>query len=325
MTWRAAASAKFAGASLADAQKLLGVLQDVEGRHSLPPRGFEPEELAAAPDSFDWRTDPRGARCDSLREIRDQANCGSCWAFGSTEAITDRLCLLANSTRHLSAQDVTSCDKLGDLGCNGGVPPTAYTYYAVDGIVTGGNYGDSTGCYAYALAPCAHHTNSSEYPACPAEVRTPKCQRACDQDSSLDWDADKVYGKRGYSICQQSDARRGDDACAEKMKAEIYANGPITAAFFVHEDFLNYQSGVYQSTKLSPMLGGHAIKILGYGTQDDTPYWIVANSWNEDWGDNGYFKILRGSNECQIEDPVINGGPVAGLPSLPGDPSFEPF
>lgn len=35
-------------------------------------------------------------------------------------------------------------------------------------------------------------------------------------------------------------------------------------------------------------------------------------------GDHGYFKIERGTNQCQIENPIINGGPVAGLPKLSG-------
>ena len=64
------------------------------------------------------------------------------------------------------------------------------------------------------------------------------------------------------------------------------------------------------------MLGGHAIKIMGFGTENGEDYWLVANSWNEEWGDHGYFKIKRGTNECQIENPIINGGPVAGMPAL---------
>jgi len=59
------------------------------------------------------------------------------------------------------------------------------------------------------------------------------------------------------------------------------------------------------------MLGGHAIKIMGWGVEDGTPYWLVANSWNEDWGDKGTFKILRGQDECGIESGV-----VAGMPTL---------
>jgi hypothetical protein len=56
-------------------------------------------------------------------------------------------------------------------------------------------------------------------------------------------------------------------------------------------------------------LGGHAIRILGWGEENGTPYWLVANSWNYDWGDKGTFKILRGSDHCGIESGV-----VAGLP-----------
>ena len=58
-------------------------------------------------------------------------------------------------------------------------------------------------------------------------------------------------------------------------------------------------------------LGGHAIKIIGWGVEDGTDYWTVANSWNSDWGDNGFFKIRRGTDECGIESQV-----VAGLPKL---------
>merc|ERR1711928_135894 len=48
-------------------------------------------------------------------------------------------------------------------------------------------------------------------------------------------------------------------------------------------------------------LGGHAIRILGWGVEDGTPYWLIANSWNTDWGDNGYVKLLRGKDHCGIE------------------------
>jgi len=50
---------------------------------------------------------------------------------------------------------------------------------------------------------------------------------------------------------------------------------------------------------------------MGWGTENGTPYWLVANSWNEDWGDKGTFKIRRGTNECGIESQI-----VAGMPKL---------
>ena len=310
--WEAHLSPKWAGATLGDAAKLMGVLNDATNEHVLEAREFTQAELDAVPTEFDWRTDPRAAKCPSLKEIRDQANCGSCWAFGSTEAMTDRMCIASNGTvtTHLSAQDVTSCDKLGDMGCSGGIPSSVYSYWALSGIVDGGNYGDKSGCWSYQLEPCAHHVNSSKYPACPDEVRAPKCARKCESEDK-DWTKAKVKGEKGYSVCQQGEL---EGTCAVKMAADIYQNGPITGMFFVKQDFLAYKSGVYEPKLLSPPLGGHAIKIMGFGTEDGKDYWLVANSWNEDWGDDGYFKIIRGKNACQIEDPVINGGPVAGHP-----------
>lgn len=47
--------------------------------------------------------------------------------------------------------------------------------------------------------------------------------------------------------------------------------------------------------------------MLGWGVEDDTPYWLCANSWNTDWGDNGFFKILRGSDHCGIESEITAG------------------
>merc|ERR1719259_1300235 len=67
-------------------------------------------------------------------------------------------------------------------------------------------------------------------------------------------------------------------------------NGPTEGAFTVYSDFPNYKSGVYQHVAGSA-LGGHAIRILGWGEENGTPYWLVANSWNYDWGDNGTFKF----------------------------------
>jgi cathepsin B len=56
-------------------------------------------------------------------------------------------------------------------------------------------------------------------------------------------------------------------------------------------------------------IGGHAVKIIGWGVDGETPYWLVANSWNTDWAENGTFRILRGSNHCGIEENVVAGSP----------------
>lgn len=71
--------------------------------------------------------------------------------------------------------------------------------------------------------------------------------------------------------------------------------------------FLRF-TGVYKHVE-GKMLGGHAIRILGWGTENDTPYWLIANSWNTDWGNNGFFKIARGQDECGIEGQISAGIP----------------
>jgi len=91
---------------------------------------------------------------------------------------------------------------------------------------------------------------------------------------------------------------------------EILTNGPIEVSFTVYEDFLTYKTGVYRHTTGSS-LGGHAVKMIGWGQEAGIPYWLVANSWNTDWGFGGFFKIYRGDNECGIES-----GGAAGIPEV---------
>lgn len=90
--------------------------------------------------------------------------------------------------------------------------------------------------------------------------------------------------------------------------AEIFKNGPVEADMAVYVDFFSYKSGVYQ-THLPTSVGYHSIRILGWGTENGTPYWLAANSWNTDWGDKGFFKILRGKDECDIEEHINAGIP----------------
>lgn len=69
-------------------------------------------------------------------------------------------------------------------------------------------------------------------------------------------------------------------------------------------------SGVYKHVT-GMRLGGHAVRILGWGVQESSEekFWLLANSWNTDWGDKGFFKILKGENECGIENVIMAGIP----------------
>lgn len=71
---------------------------------------------------------------------------------------------------------------------------------------------------------------------------------------------------------------------AAQIKSELYQHGPMEGAFTVYEDFFNYKSGVYYHVS-GGVAGGHAIKVLGWGTEKGLDYWLCANSWGPSWGD----------------------------------------
>jgi len=60
----------------------------------------------------------------------------------------------------------------------------------------------------------------------------------------------------------------------QAMKQEIYVNGPIEGSFGVYKDFMSYKSGVYIK-KSDDHVGAHAIKIIGWGSENGQDYWIV--------------------------------------------------
>ncbi|KAF7257286.1 hypothetical protein EG68_05423 [Paragonimus skrjabini miyazakii] len=89
---------------------------------------------------------------------------------------------------------------------------------------------------------------------------------------------------------------------------EILNRGPVEVIFDVYEDFMNYNGGIYHHVA-GGSLGRHAVRLLGWGVENGTSYWLLANSWNDEWGEKGFFRMLRGKDECGIESDV-----VAGLP-----------
>ena len=135
--------------------------------------------------------------------------------------------------------------------------------------------------------------------ACPStEYKTPKCASTCSEAgyNNVTYAKDKHFAKSSYSLRSVAD-----------MQQDLLQYGSLTVSMTVYEDFENYVGGVYQHTIPSQSLGGHSIKILGWGVDGTTPYWLVANSWNVYWGESGFFRILRGSNECGIEGSAIGG------------------
>ena len=284
-SWRASLRTPTAQMSAEQFRSLLGARRD-SSLGALPTKRFSAAQLAAAPESYDPR---EHYGCKSMRQIRDQSQCGSCWAFGAVSSMSDRECMAHGKDIILSAEDVNSCSGGGD--CGGGFPFSAYLYWQSEGIIT-------EKCRPYSLPTCDHYAANSSNP-CPAEdYPTPACNRSCVGGSGLTWKEDKHRAAAVYMVSGESE-----------MMAELSAGGPCEATMDVYEDFLLYESGVYRHVT-GEARGSHAIKIMGYGVDgNNTKYWLCANSWNENWGEGGYFRILRGTDECAIEGTIICGTP----------------
>lgn len=207
---------------------LLGVLPDPKNEHQL--ERWDIEEAQDIPEEFDSRK--KWPDCPSIKFIRDQASCGSCWAFGAVEAMSDRICIASNGEDkvELSAEDLlTCCHIFCGNGCNGGFPGMAWRYWQFKGIVTGGLY-HGEGCRPYSIPPCEHHIIGPR-PNC-SSVSTPKCLKKCQPNYPLSYNEDKRYGKKVYSV-------HGE----RKIQTEIMTNGPVEGTLEVFADFVNYKSG----------------------------------------------------------------------------------
>jgi len=300
--WVAHESPRFSGYTKEQVSALCGtfVHEDLQ----LPLKTHDTTFLSI-PEEFDSRT--QWPECQTIGFARDQANCGSCWAFASTEAFNDRLCIHTNGEfkQFLSTQATVDCCNLFhclSFGCNGGQPGMAWKYFESTGIVTGGNYediGKGNDCLPYQIQSCSHHVDDPSHPACDSTPSgsVQSCPSQCSESS--------------YKTSYNNDIHKVDSTYSlsgvENIQADILAHGPVSAAFIVYEDFPSYKSGVYVHTTGS-QLGGHAVKIIGWGVEDGVPYWTIMNSWNSKWGDNGTFKIRRGTDECGIESMGVNGG-----------------
>jgi cathepsin B len=276
-TWIAGVNENFKGVPLTQIKKLLGYK---ESGHPLKNR-VSPR-VANLPTNFD--SAQNWPKCSTIGTIYNQAECGSCWAFGAVEAISDRFCIASSASFNqiLSFMDMVACGP--DDGCEGGDPDDAFDYAQQSGLVTGT-------CYPYNIPTC-----TPQQQPCLNFVNTPNCVQTCN-DSEV-WSQSLHYLSNAYDVNNDQNS----------IMSEIYSNGPVEACFTVYEDFLSYKSGVYQYQS-GDALGGHCIKIIGWGVENGTPYWLCNNSWTTYWGWNGQFKILRGQDECGIEDQVVAGTP----------------
>ncbi|KAK6731320.1 hypothetical protein RB195_007658 [Necator americanus] len=115
-----------------------------------------------------------------------------------------------------------------------------------------------------------------------------------------------VYERRGsliYTLAISAYVLPNDE---KAIRREIMKNGPVQAAYFTYEDFKLYDGGIYVQ-KAGSGTGGHAVKIIGWGEDKGVKYWLNANSWNVNWAAQGYFRMIRGINNCSLEEMVYAG------------------
>ena len=85
----------------------------------------------------------------------------------------------------------------------------------------------------------------------------------------------------------------------ERLQQLVYEFGAVEVSMYSkNADFNGLKTNeIYQSCK-PDQTSGHAVTVVGYGVEDGVKYWHVKNSWGNEWGNRGFFRIIRGKNEC---------------------------
>lgn len=235
---------------------------------SLLKNGFKPTrknesipltvEPSTLPTNFDWR-DKDGKNW--ITPIRDQAQCGSCWAFGAIAGVEAKY----NIERNDSAFDVdlaeeylvSSCCETCGNGCSGGWPDQALEYVRDYGV-------SDEACFTY--------TAEDAY-----------CSDRC-----------STWNHRLWRINDYGSVSRTYDA--DLIKEYLIEKGPLPTTMYMYWDDYFDDNGVYHCPDETDLRGGHAILLVGYN--DTGNYWILKNSWGADWNGDGYFNVAYG--ECNL-------------------------
>jgi len=216
-----------------------------------------------APATFDWRE--HGA----VTPVKDQGQCGSCWAFSATEAIESAWILAGKSTDkniNLSPQQIVDCDSIdGVEGCNGGFTESAYKY----------------------IAQVGGQEQIKDYPY--TSGTTKKAGKCAFNKAEVD-----AFIHNYKAIAKDETALSGT----------LSSTGPLSVCVDAAH-WQDYQHGVMSKYDCCVVCSlDHCVQLVGYNSTASTPYWIVRNSWNTDWGIDGYIWLEMGHNTCDIANDI---------------------
>jgi len=217
---------------------------------------FLAPENVQLPASVDWRT--KGM----VTPIKDQKQCGSCWAFSATGSLEGQHQKKTGKLVSLSEQQLVDCSgKFGDLGCNGGLMDNAYKYIKANGGI------DTEASYPY---------------------------KAVDQKCAFN---NKTIGA---TVTGFTDIPSKNESALQQAVATV--GPIAVAIDASHFSFQFYHSGVYDEWFCSQTRLDHGVLAVGYGADPKgTKYWLVKNSWGTSWGQKGYIWMSRDrNNQCGI-------------------------
>jgi C1A family cysteine protease len=215
------------------------------------------EPQAPLPAAFDW------SKKGAVTPVKDQQQCGSCWAFSATEGVESAWFLAKGKLIEMSPQQIVSCDTV-DQGCNGGDLPTAFAYVQSSGLET-----------------------EAEYPYTSGNGDSGTCQYN---------QQDTVASISGFKYATTT----GNET---QMQVAMLTAGPLSVCVEA-DTWQNYNGGVMTNDCGDNL--DHCVQVTGWNVDNSqsppVPYWIVRNSWNVNWGINGYIWIERNLDLCGISD-----------------------
>ena len=294
-----------------------------------------PRTFFKVPDKFDGRKTWDGL----LSPVKNQGSCSSCWAFATTSTLADRFNIQSMGLMNvdLSPTKLILCDARGhefdiehpeteteDLieqqfkslrigACFGNTLYDAWRYLFTIGTNTLKcvPYNESFGQYDQ-YKGLGSFNNPVRMPLCKT-ISGPLGDMCSDylydtHNAEEHGTPAKFY--RAFHFYAIAGTPK-DGGSEYNIRHEIFSWGPVSSGMEIYSDFYTFDSKneIYEWNGKGPRIGGHAVEIVGWGEEKGKKYWIIQNSWGIEWGDKGYFRMVRGVNNCKLEENIITGIP----------------